>query len=66
MKKIILMTTLFLGIQVFSQEKASVEKSVTGIQIGFFGAEFYNEARLSEKFSLRSQLELYRLLLENG
>ena len=59
MKKIILMTTLFLGIQVFSQEKASVEKSVTGIQIGFFGAEFYNEARLSEKFSLRSQLELY-------
>lgn len=59
MKKIILMTTLFLGIQAFSQEKASVEKSVTGIQIGFFGAEFYNEARLSEKFSLRSQLELY-------
>lgn len=59
MKKIILMTTLFLGIQVFSQEKASVEKSVTGIQIGFFGSEFYNEARLSEKFSLRSQLELY-------
>ena len=59
MKKIILTTFLFLGIYAFSQENARVEKSVTGVQVGFFGAEFYNEARLSENFSLRSQLELY-------
>ena len=59
MKKLILAISIFTGIVIFSQEKASVEKSVTGIQIGFFGAEFYNEARLSEKFTLRSQLELY-------
>ena len=59
MKKLILITSVLTGISTLSQEKASVEKSVTGIQIGFFGAELYNEARLSENFSLRSQLELY-------
>lgn len=59
MKKLIFITSLLIGIHAFSQEKASVERSVTGIQIGFFGAELYNEARLSENFSLRSQLELY-------
>ena len=59
MKKIFLLGVICLNILAFSQEKASVEKSLTGIQIGLFGAEFYNEARLSENFSLRSQLELY-------
>lgn len=59
MKRLILLASILLGIHAFSQEKASVEKSVTGVQIGFFGAEFYNEAKLSESFALRSQLELY-------
>ncbi len=59
MKRLILITAIFLGIHTFSQEKESVEKFVTGIQIGFFGAELYNEARLSESFTLRSQFELY-------
>ena len=48
-----------LGVSLFSQEKASLEKSLTGGQIGFFGAELYNEARLSEKVALRSQVALY-------
>lgn len=48
-----------LGVSLFSQEKASLEKSLTGAQIGLFGAEIYNEARLSENFALRSQVALY-------
>lgn len=48
-----------LGVSLFSQEKASLEKSLTGAQIGLFGVEIYNEARLSEKFALRSQVALY-------
>lgn len=59
MKKIFLLGMICLSSFVFSQEKASVKKSVTGIQVGFFGAELYNEARLSESFALRSQFELY-------
>ena len=43
---------------VFSQETASIEKSLTGVQVGFFGLDFYNEARLSEEISLRSQFSL--------
>lgn len=59
MKRLLLVISLLIGLQAYSQEKTGLEKSVTGIQIGFFGAEFYNEARLSESFTLRSQLELY-------
>lgn len=59
MKRVILIVSVLTGLHAYSQEQATVEKSVTGIQVGFFGAEFYNEARLSEHFTLRSQLELY-------
>jgi len=59
MKRLIVLLSVFAGIHSYAQEKATVEKSVTGIQLGFFGAEFYNEARLSDSFTLRSQLELY-------
>ena len=58
MKKYIFIL-LFLGIYTFSQEKTSVEKSVTGVQIGLFGLDVYNEAILCEKFALRSQVALY-------
>lgn len=59
MKKLLPALLLVTGTTFFAQEKASVEKSVTGLQIGLFGAELYNEARLSEKISLRSQIALY-------
>ena len=59
MNKLLTVSLLSLGVSIFAQEKASVEKSVIGIQIGLFGAELYNEAKLSDAFSLRSQLALY-------
>lgn len=59
MKKINILLLSTLGVLIFAQEKARVEKSVTGIQIGLFGVEIYNEAKLSDAFSLRSQVALY-------
>jgi hypothetical protein len=39
-------------------QNASVEKSTSGFQIGVLGTWFYNEAKLSNKISLRSELGL--------
>jgi hypothetical protein len=39
-------------------QNASVEKSTSGIQIGVLGSWFYNEAKLSDKISLRSEVGL--------
>lgn len=36
----------------------SVEKSITGIQAGYFGAHLYNESRMSDKWAFRSQIGL--------
>ena len=58
MKKSFISLLFFISFFAFSQEKASVKKSLTGVQIGFFGVDFYNEARLSDEFSLRSQFTL--------
>lgn len=57
MKKFITIILLGLTISSFSQN-FSIEKSITGIQIGFFGTEVYNETRLSNKIALRSQFGL--------
>jgi hypothetical protein len=59
MKKTLTIAIVTFALSLSAQEKASVEKSVTGIQIGFFGAEFYNEARLADKWSLRNGVALY-------
>lgn len=39
-------------------QNTTVEKSLTGVQIGFLGADLYNEARLSDKVALRSAISL--------
>jgi hypothetical protein len=58
MKKTI-MTLFLLGLVNLSfSQNSFIEKSVTGIQIGFFGTEIYNETRLSDKIALRSQFGL--------
>jgi len=62
MKKLILIILLFIT---FSNIKAqvnqtsnndSVEQSIYGFQMGFFGAWFYNEQKLFNNFSLRTEL----------
>lgn len=58
MKKLILVLTLAVGISVAAQENSTVKKSLTGVEVGFFAADVYNEAKLSEEWVLRSQLSL--------
>lgn len=61
MKKLIL-SFLFTGIALgtYAQDKPnpSVEKSIFGIQIGILGVWVHNEARLSDKFALRTEIGL--------
>ena len=58
MKKIILAIILATGISTSAQENTSVEKSLTGVQVGLFGADIYNETKLAEEWVLRSQFSL--------
>ena len=59
MKKITILLFSVLNIFAFSQEnKTGLEKSITGIQVGFLGADFYNESKVAEKFVIRSQFTL--------
>lgn len=66
MKKIIIL--LLISNCIFSQEKskASVEKSIFGIQAGFLGAWIHNEARLTNAISLRSEIGLDFGYSKNG
>lgn len=58
MKKILLILT-YCGLTLISKSQtASVEKSTSGIQAGVIGVWFYNEAKLSNKISLRSEIGL--------
>lgn len=56
MKKLLLFSTL-LGLTLFGKSQtASVEKSTFGIQTGVLGIWAYNEAKLSNKIALRTEL----------
>ncbi|MEB2778103.1 hypothetical protein SYJ56_22510 [Algoriphagus sp. D3-2-R+10] len=59
MKRTILVLSFVLIIFKISAQSHTVEKSITGIQIGFLGANIYNEARLADVFVLRSQFALF-------
>lgn len=59
MRKIILVLSIISSVFGIAQEKASVEKSLTGVQVGFLGSNVYNEARLNKNISLRSEISLY-------
>ncbi|HCQ13535.1 hypothetical protein [Flavobacterium sp.] len=57
MNKLFFALILFAQIaQSQEQETASVEKSIFGIQTGFFGAWVHNESKLSNEISLRSEI----------
>lgn len=59
-KKSILLLFLISNYFLYSQkqETASVEKSIFGIQTGFFGTWVHNESKLSNQISLRSEIGL--------
>lgn len=58
MKKVLLI--LLITNLSFSQDQpiARVEKSIFGIQTGFFGVWIHNESRLTKEISLRSEIGL--------
>jgi len=56
MKRLVI-SLLFCGIFLaVKAQEASVEKSIFGVQIGLIGVWVNNEARLSDKFALRSEI----------
>ncbi len=57
MKKTISLLILFTTLGVKSQN-IEVEKSITGTQIGLFGLNIYNESKLFENTSLRTEMSL--------
>ena len=64
MKKTILLSGIlfisaFSNAQTSTSQNSTVEKSVTGAQIGLFGLDIYNEAKLADKIVLRSETSLF-------
>ncbi|MFN4364146.1 hypothetical protein [Chryseobacterium hispalense] len=59
MRKFVLALSIITSVFTTAQEKEGVEKSLTGVQIGILGANIYNEIRLDESLSLRSEVSLY-------
>lgn len=59
MKKVFLIFGILMTGVVFSQEKNNtVQKSIIGLQIGFFGLDVYNEFKISDEIALRPQFSL--------
>ena len=58
MKKVCFVLVLFFTISSFSQDSIRVEKSIFGVQTGFFGFWTHNESRISDKIALRTELGL--------
>lgn len=57
--KYFLLTLICCGLTFIAKsQNASVEKSTSGFQIGVLGTWFYNEAKLSNKIALRTELGL--------
>lgn len=45
---------------------SNIEKSITGVQLGLFGTELYNESRISKNFALRSGVGLNLANISGG
>ena len=59
MKKQISLLTFSLLTLLGKAQSSTVEKNITGIQVGLFGLDLYNETQLSEKTSLRAEASLF-------
>lgn len=58
MQKYILITLILLGFAKVQAQNASVESDIIGFQVGFIGADLYNEHKLSNTVALNSKLSL--------
>ncbi|WP_172916556.1 hypothetical protein [Capnocytophaga canis] len=59
MKKIIATMFMVLGLNAVYAQHVSVEKDLVGIQAGLLGVNIYNEHRLSDAITLRSDASLH-------
>lgn len=59
MKKYFIILSLIIISSICKAQNSQIEKSVTGLQIGFFDVDFYNESRLSNELALRSEIGLF-------
>ena len=67
MKKIVfLLFSFVLCAQWAEAQEASVEKSVIGVQIGYPGIWAYQEAKLGDRFSLRTEVGLFSGYVSSG
>src|SRR5690606_34308494 len=57
-KRILLIITLFFTFSLSTEAQETVEKSVSGVQVGFLGAWVHHEARLADQFALRTEIGL--------
>lgn len=67
-KSLLLLTILFTFSSIFAQENqtVSVEKSIFGVQTGLLGIWGNNESRLTNQFSLRSEIGMDMGVLIGG
>ena len=59
MKKLIFTASTILLINLFNAQNTPVERNVTGVQIGLFGVDVYNETKLDDKWALRSEVSIF-------
>jgi hypothetical protein len=58
MKKGLIVLIALFYVSVVNAQQTSVEKSVSGVQLGFMSAWGYHEIRLADKFALRGEVGL--------
>lgn len=59
MKKQIYLLAFSLFSLLGNAQNSNVEKNMTGIQIGLFGIDFYNEIKIADKTTLRAEASLF-------
>jgi hypothetical protein len=59
MKKKIYLFTFSIFSILGNTQNSNVEKNITGIQIGLFGLDFYNETKIAKKITLRAEASLF-------
>lgn len=58
MNRLFLIVVVFFKMMLVQAQDVRVEKDIVGVQLGLFGANLYNEHKLSDVIALRSQLSL--------
>ncbi|WP_076752689.1 hypothetical protein [Elizabethkingia anophelis] len=59
MKKQFYLIALALSPLLGKAQNSNVEKNITGIQVGLFGVDLYNEIKIFDKTTLRAELSLF-------